>query len=277
MDENISTGALELTVGAGVIRTERPAFVMGILNVTPDSFWEKSRAGADAALRMADEGADMIDIGGESTRPGFVPVDADEEIRRIVPVIREIRRHSRIPVSVDTRKAVVMRAAADEGADMLNDVSALEDDPEIADVAAEAGLSVVLMHRFTGDEDTRTGSPDILGEVGAYLDRRAEFAVSRGILPERIIVDPGIGFGKTFAENTALIGNSAALCGGKYPVMMALSRKRCIGTMTGRPVEDRLAGTLAADMISVLGGARIVRVHDVRETVDTLNVIRYII
>ncbi|MDE5898400.1 MAG: dihydropteroate synthase, partial [Treponemataceae bacterium] len=269
----ISLRLRDRTVG-----TDRPAFVMGIVNATPDSFWDKSRGGAEHALRLIDEGADILDVGGESSRPGSAYVDAAEEVRRIVPVIEAIRRRSAVPISVDTRKKEVLAAALDAGADMLNDISALEDDAEIGPFAAAAGIPVVLMHK-RGTPDTMQDDAryaDAFAEVDGFLRRRAAYAESLGIPPDKIIVDPGIGFGKELAANVALIGRCGQLCGGRYRVLMALSRKSCIGEMTGRPVGERLAGTLAADMLSVLAGAQLVRVHDVAPAVDTLSVMGYI-
>lgn len=260
-----------------VIETARPAFVMGIVNVTPDSFWEKSRGGAEDALRLIDEGADILDVGGESSRPGSEYVSGEEELRRILPVIEAVRRKSDIPISVDTRKAAVMKAAFEAGADILNDISALEDDSALAPFAASVSIPVILMHKrgipLTMQNDTEYA--DVFSEVSDYLEERAHFAVGSGIAPEKIIVDPGIGFGKNLEANAALIRRCGQLCNKKYTVLMALSRKTCVGQMTGRDVSERLAGTLAADLISVMNGADIVRVHDVKETVDTLSVLRY--
>ena len=259
------------------IETERTAFVMGIVNVTPDSFWEKSRGGAESALRLIDEGADMLDVGGESSRPGSEYVSAEEELRRIIPVIEAVRRKSDIPISVDTRKTSVMKAAFEAGADILNDISALEDDPALAPFAASVLIPVILMHKrgIPSTMQNDTAYADVFSEVSDYLEERAHFAVGSGIAPEKIIVDPGIGFGKNLEANAALIRRCGQLCNKKYTVLMALSRKTCVGQMTGRDVSERLAGTLAADLISVMNGADIVRVHDVKETVDTLSVLRY--
>ena len=266
--------------------TERPAFVMGIVNATPDSFYEKSRGGVDRALQLIDEGADILDIGGESTRPGYTPVSAEEEISRIMPVIEAVRKVSSIPISIDTNKLKVFKAAFAAGADIWNDVTALSgslkpdgDDEKsqdgtaaafgepswaAAEYLAKTGASVILMH---------TGSASVK-EVSDFLGQRAVFCISNGIASDKIIIDPGIGFGKTTEENLALIREPMALCGGHYPVLMALSRKRCIGDMTGRPAEERLAGTLAANLISVQKGASIIRVHDVSSAIDTLNVMK---
>ena len=277
---------LQLKFGLKRAVTERPAFVMGILNVTPDSFYENSRGGVERALQLINEGADILDIGGESTRPGYTPVSIEEEIARIVPVIQAVRRESSIPISVDTTKLEVFKAAYGAGADIWNDVTALsgarkadgndeksadgtaaaanEPSIEAAKFIASTGVSIILMH---------TG-PGSVKEVSDFLGQRVVFCLSHGVDSEKVIVDPGIGFGKSTEENIALIREPLALCGGRYPVLMALSRKRCIGDMTGRPTEERLAGTLAADMISVQNGARIIRVHDVSSAIDTLNVMK---
>ena len=273
---------LQLKFGLKRAATERPAFVMGIVNVTPDSFYENSRGGAERALRLIEEGADILDIGGESTRPGYTPVSVEEEIARIVPVIQAVRRESAVPISVDTNKFEVFRAAFAAGADIWNDVTALSgavqgtsdgtaaaaNKPSIAaaEYLAKTGASVILMHTGPGTVD----------EVSDFLGQRVVFCLSNGVASDKIIVDPGIGFGKTTDQNLALIKEPTALCGNRYPVLMALSRKRCIGDMTGRNTEDRLAGTLAADMISVQKGAKIIRVHDVSAAIDTLNVMKFL-
>ncbi len=259
---------LELELHDRKIRTERKAFVMGILNATPDSFYEGSRGGLDLALRLIDDGADILDIGAESTRPGSSYIDSDEEIRRLIPVINEIRKRSGIAISVDTRKKKVMEEAFNCGADILNDISALEDDSALGLFASEKKIPVILMHRNRIEKSA-------FHEVSEYLEKRAEYALSLGIEKSKIIVDPGIGFSKDLNDNCELIRNSGNLCGGKYKILMALSRKRCIGEITGRDVSERLSGTLAANLISVLKGCSFVRVHDVKETIDTLKVLEY--
>lgn len=269
---------VELELRDRKISTELPAFVMGIVNANNDSFWEKSRGSADKAFGLIKEGADIIDVGGESTRPGSEYVPEDEEIRRVVPVIQAIRKESDIPISVDTRKKNVMKAAFEAGADILNDISALEDDSEMAEFCASVKIPVILMHKrgIPSEMQKNTDYSNVFEEVNSYLVERAAFAESMGISPEKIIVDPGVGFGKDLNGNVSLIKNIGRLCGGKYKILMALSRKTCIGQMTGRDVQERLAGTLAADLISVMKGAEFVRVHDVKETVDTLKVLGYI-
>jgi len=257
------------------ICTSRKSFVMGIVNVTPDSFWEKSRGGVEQALKMIEEGADILDIGGESTRPGSMYVDGQEEIKRIVPVLKEIRKYSSVPVSIDTRKSLVLKACLDEGADILNDVSALEDDDKIALLCAEKKIPVILMHkRSTPDVmQNNTEYADIFNEVNAYLKQRVEYALKQGVSSDKIIIDPGIGFGKNTKDNCTLIKKCGLLCDSKFPVLMALSRKTVIGQLTERDVQDRLIGTVTADILSVLHGASIIRVHDVKEAVDSLAVL----
>lgn len=257
------------------ISTELPAFVMGIVNVTPDSFFEKSRGGLERALRLIDSGADILDIGAESTRPGSEYVSVEEEIRRIVPVVREIRTRSPIPISIDTRKYAVMKACFEEGADILNDISALEDDKALPSFCAEKKIPVILMHK-RGNPSTmqkNTSYKNVFDEVNAYLCERIAFATAHGIASDKIWLDPGIGFGKSTDDNVELIRRCGSLADGVYPVLMALSRKTCIGDVTNRAVDERLSGTIAANLISVQNGASIIRVHDVCEAVDSLKIL----
>ncbi|MCR4627729.1 MAG: dihydropteroate synthase [Treponema sp.] len=265
------------------ISTESPAFVMGIVNATPDSFWEKSRGDQESSLKLAlkliEEGADILDIGGESTRPGSDYVDAEEEIKRVVPLVEEIRKVSDIPLSIDTRKYKVMKAAFEAGADILNDVSALEDDEKLAPFVSSVKIPVILMHKrgIPSIMQNRTDYKDVFTEVEDYLYKRITFAKQAGIEDEKIILDPGIGFGKNLEANLCLIKNCGKLCGGTFPVLMALSRKSCIGQITGKPVEDRLSGTITADVLSVLAGAFMIRVHDVKEAVDSMKVLKALV
>ena len=265
----------QLDLANRTISTHLPCFVMGIVNCTPDSFYTESRGGAALAARLIDEGADVLDIGGESTRPGSSYVDENEEISRVIPVIRQIRKTSSVPISVDTRKCSVMKAAFDEGADILNDVSALEDDEGLADFAAQKKIPVILMHKRGIPQTMQcdTGYKDVLSEVSSYLQARADFVISRGIEEGKIIVDPGIGFGKDLAGNLALIADCGKLCGGRYPVLMALSRKSFLAELTGRDVQGRLAGTIAANLIAAQRGAFMLRVHDVASCKDSLAVL----
>jgi dihydropteroate synthase len=250
--------------------------VMGILNATPDSFYPNSRssdvdAAAKRALAMIDEGADILDIGGESTRPGARYVSARIEMERVVPVIEAIRRQSDVAISVDTRKAVVARRAIAAGADLINDISGLRDDPEMAPTAGELRAPVVIMH-MQGTPSNMQEDPhydDALGEIIERLMTFVEFAVKSGIRKSAIIVDPGIGFGKRVEDNLALIKGIPQLKRLGYPVLIGLSRKGFLGVVTGgRTVDERLPATLAANAYAALAGADILRVHDVRETVD---------
>ena len=266
----------KLQLSNRTITTALPAFVMGIVNATPDSFFDKSRGGADEALRLVDEGAEILDIGGESSRPGSDYVSGEEEIRRVIPVVEEVRRHSDIPISVDTRKFEVMKAAFEAGADILNDISALEDDSSLAPFCAETKIPVILMHK-RGNPSTmqkNTAYGNVFDEVNEYLKSRVEFAKSFGIADEKIWLDPGIGFGKNTADNFELMRRCGEFLEGKYPLLMALSRKTCIGDVTGREVSQRLPGTIAANLLSVLKGAGMIRVHDVKEAVDSLKVMK---
>jgi len=246
---------------------------MGILNVTPDSFSDggrylDARAAVAWGLEMAAEGADIIDVGGESTRPGALPVAPDEEMARVVPVVREIRKESAALISVDTSKAAVARAALDAGADIINDVSALRFDPDMAGVAADSGAAVVLMH-MKGTPETMQVEPryeDLFAEVRGFLEARADAARSAGVRRDRIIVDPGIGFGKTFAHNIALIEGLGFLDDLGFPVLAGVSRKSFIGKALGAGPGERLEGSLAAGVLCIERGTHILRVHDVRAT-----------
>ncbi len=258
---------------------------MGILNVTPDSFWAGSRvpeadAAARTALSMLRAGASILDIGGESTRPGSAYLSPEEELSRVVPAVRAVRAAAAAegldPVlSVDTRKATVARAALEAGADMVNDVSALEDDPGLAGLCAELGVPVVLMHK-KGVPSTMQDAPwygDCASEVRDYLLAAADRARAAGIPGDRILLDPGIGFGKRLEDNLDLLARLADLRAGGYPVVVGLSRKSFLGALTGKPVEERLAGSIAAACAAFLGGADVFRVHDVPETADALRVL----
>lgn len=261
-------------LNSGRIQTDKRAFVMGIVNITPDSFYAKSRGGVERAFSLMEEGADILDLGAESTRPGFQPVSVQEELARLLPVIREIRRKSDIPISIDTRKKAVFEACFNEGADILNDVSSFGFDPENAVFCGENNIPVILTHAYEhGREDVvGKGNPDIIiSELSAYFEERLKVAFEKGLSPDRVIVDPGIGFGKTYDENIELIRNCGKICDGKYHVMMALSRKRIIGQIMGDMVADRLAGTIESNLTAVLGGATFIRVHDVLDHVALLS------
>ena len=230
----------------------------------------------ERALQLEAEGADIIDIGGESTRPGSSYVDETEELERVIPLIEAIRQRSGIPISVDTRKAAVMKAAFKAGAEMCNDISALSDDPDLgALIAAEEG-AVVLMHK-QGVPCSMQNAPqyrDCVAEVCSYLAERAAYALRCGIVSHRIIIDYGIGFGKTVEDNYRLIAAGHYFTALGYPLLAGLSRKSFIGAVSGAPPEGRLAGSITAAMYAVQRGASIVRVHDVMETREMLLVLK---
>ncbi len=254
--------------------------IMGIVNVTPDSFSDGGKLGSTAtavahAMQLASEGADILDIGGESTRPGALPVSIDEELDRVIPVIEGMAGKTQARISVDTRKAEVMRAAANAGADIINDVSALMYDPRALDVVADTGLPVILMHA-QGDPRTMQENPTydhVLLDVFDFLEARIEACRHAGISPNRLIVDPGIGFGKTMTHNLELMAGMSLFHGLGVPVLVGASRKRFIGTISGVDVAaDRVHGSVAAALAAVSQGAQIVRVHDVKATREALDV-----
>jgi dihydropteroate synthase len=256
-----------------------PCLVMAIVNCNGDSFFAPSRArdreAVDRALEAEDAGAAIIDFGGESTRPGAEYVDSEEELRRVIPVIEAFRKKSSLPVSVDTRKAAVARAALEAGADIINDISALGDDPMMLPLCAERGAAAVLMHMKGTPRDMQKAPmyDDASAEVGEYLLSVVQQALDRGVRKDRIILDPGIGFGKRTEDNLALINRLAEIRRSGYPVLVGLSRKTFIGDVTGQGVAGRLAGTLAANAAAVMNGADIIRVHDVKEHVDLVKVL----
>ena len=254
---------------------------MGIVNVTPDSFYDGGKRfdtgrAADDAVEMIDFGAEILDIGGESTRPGAQPVTLDEELRRVLPVIRELRKRCSVPISVDTYKEAVARAALDEGADIVNDISALRFDPAMAALVANEGVPLILMH-MQGVPRTMQREPhyqDVLREVRDFLAERVRAAKQAGIAQEEIIIDPGIGFGKTLAHNLVLLKNLQSLNSLGQPLLIGVSRKAFIGKiLNAAGPEERLDGSMAAAVSAALNGANILRVHDVSETVRALRVI----
>lgn len=271
-------GARDLALG------ERP-LVQGIVNVTPDSFsdgglWLEPDRAVDHAMALAADGADLLDLGAESTRPagaaygpGAAPVSAEEEWRRLAPVLERLRPATRLPISVDTRKGEVARRALAAGADLVNDVGALAD-PTLAGAVAEAGCPVVLMHS-RGDTATmrrHARYDDLLGEVRAELAEALQRAEAAGIDPEQTVLDPGIGFAKIGRQNLELIARLPELAMLGRPLLVGASRKSFLGELTGRPPADRLAGSLAAALFAAAKGAAILRVHDVAETVGALAV-----
>ncbi len=258
-------------------RWPRPA-VMGVLNVTPDSFSDGGRFVSPAAAiahgrRLLEEGADVVDVGGESTRPGADPVATDEELRRVVPVLEAL---AGTPSSIDTYKAAVARRALEAGAEMVNDVTALRGDPELVDVVAEHDAYLCLVH-MQGEPRSMQAAPqyrDVVAEVAAFLEERVAFAVDRGVRRESICVDPGIGFGKTPDQNLELVRRLDALAEIGRPVLVGLSRKSTLGRVLGDPraTTGTLAASLGAAVAAFERGAWMLRVHDVRETVEALAV-----
>jgi dihydropteroate synthase len=288
----LGEGPKEWRWGRRVLDFRAGPFVMGVLNCTPDSFYPASRrsglsAALEAARAMIAAGAHILDVGGESTRPGSDPVPADEEIRRVAPVLEAIRRESEVLLSVDTRKPEVAEAALAAGADLLNDISALRADrtagaqaaggPGMAGLAARHRVPLILMH-MRGEPRTMQVEPyyrDVVSEVLGELAEAMGFAAAAGV--EKLIVDPGIGFGKRLQDNLCLLKNLAALRGLGCPVLVGLSRKSFLGAVTGAPVEERLPATVAANTLAIVGGAHIVRVHDVREAVEAAAVARAVL
>lgn len=257
--------------------------VMGVLNATPDSFSDGARffragrldvgAAAAAAAEMIDAGAAIIDVGGESTRPGSSPVEADEELRRVIPIVERIAAMATI-ISVDTSKAAVARAALDSGAHLINDVRALAD-PDLLGVVAASDAAVCLMH-MRGEPKTMQDAPsyeDVVAEVRSFLADRVRCCERSGIGRARILIDPGFGFGKTLQHNLSLLRRLAEVASLGLPVMVGVSRKGMVGSITGRKVDARVAGSVAAAVVAVQNGARIVRAHDVVATVDALKVV----
>lgn len=263
--------------GRAIVEGPRPR-VMAILNVTPDSFSDGGRAeGIDAALRRAEtflaEGADLLDVGGESTRPGSEPISVDEELRRVVPVVRALTERFSVPISVDTTKVEVARECLDAGAAIINDIRGL-DDPEMAELAGRSAAGVVLMH-MAGTPRTMQDDPryeDVVREVRDFLAARVSRAEAAGIPRSRIAIDPGIGFGKTIEHNLALLRNLDRFADLGCALLIGTSRKGFLGRLTGRPIPERGVASVASALAAASLGANVVRVHDVGMTVDAFRV-----
>jgi dihydropteroate synthase len=269
---------LTLDCGGRLLRLDRPR-IMGVLNVTPDSFSDGGRfAGAKGALeharKMVADGADLIDVGGESTRPGADPVPLAEELERVIPVLSALHGALDVPLSIDTSKPAVMRAAVAAGAGLVNDVNGLRAEGAI-EAVAETGAAVCVMH-MQGTPRSMQERPhydDVVAEVGAFLSRQADALLAHGVARERILLDPGFGFGKTLEHNIALFRGLPELAALGYPLLVGVSRKSMIGALLGgRPVTDRVVGSVTAALLAARTGARILRVHDVRETADALAI-----
>ena len=269
---------MQLRCGGRTLDLQRPV-VMGVLNLTPDSFSDGGRyVEPDQALRralaLAGQGAAIIDLGGESTRPGAAPVSAEEELGRVLPVLGRLRPLTGAILSVDTSKPELMRAAAAAGADLINDVYALRA-PGALEAAAESGCALCLMH-MQGEPRTMQRAPqytDVVAEVRAFLEERVEACRAAGIADERLVLDPGFGFGKTLEHNLTLLRHLEEVRIDGLPILAGLSRKSMIGTITGKLSQERVHGSVAAALIAAQNGARILRVHDVAATVDALKVL----
>ena len=266
------------------IDLEEKVLVMGVLNLTPDSFYDGGRYTREAqALRrveeMIGEGADIIDVGGESVRPGAEPINLDEELSRVIPVIEKVRRLFSVTISIDTYKAEVARQAIEEGADMVNDISGLRFDPDLRKIVAGYGVSLILMH-IKGTPKNMQDNPryhSLMEEIISYLRKSIKLAEESGVDPARIIVDPGIGFGKTTAHNLEILRRLEELKSLGKPILVGISRKSFIGNVLGLPQEERLEGGLAATSMAVSGGARIVRTHDVKPTRQAVDMVQAIL
>ena len=269
-----------LTAGSRTITFDSGPLIMGVLNVTPDSF---SDGGAfltvdqavSHAIQMQDEGADIIDLGAESSRPGAQPIDEREELRRLMPVLEAVRQAVSLPLSVDTTKAAVARRAIQAGASIVNDITALRSDPTMAGLVAETGAAVVLMH-MQGTPRTMQQAPhyeSVVDEICAFLRDRIQAALDAGIRASQIILDPGFGFGKLQEHNLRLLAEFDLFTRLGHPVLVGVSRKQFIGNLVDRPVHERGYGTAGAIAVAVLKGAHILRVHDVRAMKDTASVV----
>ena len=266
----------------GIADLSGRCLVMGIVNCTPDSFAQtrgpfKTERGVSHAMQCIADGADIIDVGGESTRPGAMEVPLQEELDRVIPVIETLRRYTGIPISIDTRKSVVASEALRVGADIVNDISALRHDARMVEVVADASVPVIIMH-MQGFPQTMQKNPvykNVVEEVVSFFQEREKFCLSRGI--DRIVFDPGIGFGKRVEDNLSLLRSLPRLHGLGHPVLIGTSRKSFIGAITGQPVGERLAGSIASNVLAFYLGAHILRVHDVKPIRDALRIAEAII
>ena len=277
MNDPMTRAPTPLDCGGRPLALDRPR-IMGILNTTPDSFSDggqhfEPRAAVEHALRMVEEGADLVDVGGESTRPGAEPVSEQQELDRVIPVIEALTRETQVPISIDTSKPGVMRAAVAAGAGFINDVYALRADGAL-EMAAELGVPVCLMH-MQGEPRTMQSEPsylDVTAEVAGFLQQRAAACIAAGIPASQVVLDPGFGFGKTLEHNRALFHALPELARLGHPLLVGVSRKSMLGAITGREVDDRVLASATAAALAAARGASILRVHDVAVTVDALKV-----
>ncbi|MBW7899314.1 MAG: dihydropteroate synthase [Candidatus Brocadia sp. BROELEC01] len=276
--DNFKRSCYDVPYPHGTLHLGIKTCVMGILNVTPDSFYDGKRYdihenAVEHAIKMVKDGAEIIDIGGESTRPGAFPIMETEEIKRVIPVIKFLSKQLKTPISIDTYKAKVAERAIGAGASIINDVSGLRRDEKMAQVAAEANVPVILMHK-KGTSRTMQKYPlrkNACAEIMAYLKKSIAIATGAGIEGKRIILDPGIGFGKTVQQNLEILRRLGEFKSLGFPLMVGTSRKKFIGTILDIPVQERLYGTLATLAVAVMNGAHIVRVHDVREAAQVVT------
>ena len=272
-----------MTGGITMKSSTKKTKVMGILNVTPDSFYDggrysRTKLAINQGLKLAEEGADIIDIGGESSRPGSEPVPLEEELERIIPVIKSLKKQIKVPISIDTYKSKVAESALKAGASIINDISALRMDKRMVSIAREYDVPVVLMH-MQGNPRTMQKHPfykDVIREIYEFLARRIKFAEENGIKPDKIIIDPGIGFGKTTEHNLLIIKYLKRFKPLGKPILIGPSRKSFIGNILNLPATKRLEGTLAAISICLLNGAEILRVHDVRQVKRAVEIVEAI-
>ena len=256
-----------MEIGKLIFKPGERTYIMGILNVTPDSFSDGGKftvldSAIGHAVRMANEGADIIDIGGESTRPGHLEVSEEEELERVIPLITELVKVLEIPVSIDTSKAAVAREAVMAGASMINDVWGFKRDNDIASVAADTGVFCVLMHNRDN-----TDYNDLIADIKTELKESIDIALSAGVSGRKIIIDPGIGFGKTVEQNLEVMARLSEFQGMGYPLLLGASRKSMIGVSLDLPVDERIEGTIATTVIGINSGCSIIRVHDIKENI----------
>jgi dihydropteroate synthase len=282
-DSQVLRDSLVVKACHRTLSLESTPLIMGVINVTPDSFYDGGRYGdpgtaVEHATRLIEEGADLLDIGAESSRPGSDPIAPEEELRRLLPVVKQLGRLVSVPLSVDTTKAAVAERALDEGATLINDITALRGDPRMGALVAKTGAGVVLMH-MQGSPKTMQQAPryaDVIHEVARFLADRMRAVLDTGVDPKQILLDPGIGFGKNLDHNLAILAHLDAFVKLGRPILVGVSRKAFIDQVLDRPVEDRLLGTAAAVALAVYQGARVLRVHDVGAMRDVVRMVEAI-